>query len=413
MSKVCKKIGFTILLMIFIGGFEGSRVSIAQETYSLGVAMGLTGTGAPYSKEAVEGIELAVHEINAKGGLLGKYPIKLSIKDTQTKPHVAAIVAKELIDRDKVRCIIGTYSSATALIIKPMCRESGVLQIATVSNAEDITRVDFSPYTFSVVPNTYMEAKATVLGIAKLAKEKGWKTYVTIASDYAWGRSSQENQVELMKKIAPGIKLLGAYWPRLGQSRFNSFIVDITAKKPDFVLSTIAGEDNVFWMRDARDYGLLKDVEYPGGLVSVSELISQAKSIRRGIYGRCRAPFFAHMNIPMMTIFVENYRKKYNRYPTDWAVMSYDGVYALKQGVEAAKSIDTEKVKKAMTGLSIDTCRGKLSFRNIDNQLNCSAYFGRIADDPKYPFPIYHDLMEYKGPDIWRAEAEITKARAK
>jgi branched-chain amino acid transport system substrate-binding protein len=326
---------------------------------------------------------------------------------------VAAIVAKELIDRDKVRCIIGTYSSATALIIKPMCRESGVLQIATVSNAEDITRVDFSPYTFSVVPNTYMEAKATVLGIAKLAKEKGWKTYVTIASDYAWGRSSQENQVELMKKIAPGIKLLGAYWPRLGQSRFNSFIVDITAKKPDFVLSTIAGEDNVFWMRDARDYGLLKDVEYPGGLVSVSELISQAKSIRRGIYGRCRAPFFAHMNIPMMTNFVENYRKKYNRYPTDWAVMSYDGVYALKQGVEAAKSIDTEKVKKAMTGLSIDTCRGKLSFRNIDNQLNCSAYFGRIADDPKYPFPIYHDLMEYKGPDIWRAEAEITKARTK
>lgn len=145
----------------------------------------------------------------------------------------------------------------------------------------------------------------------------------------------------------------------------------------------------------------------------MTELISQAKSLRRGQYGRCRAPFFAHLHVPMMAKFVSAHRDKYGRYPSDWAVMAYDGVYALKQGIEKAGSIDTETVKDAMKGLAIDTTRGRLYFREIDNQLSCSAYFGRIADDPNYQFPIYHDLLELKAPDNWRPEEEIVAARAR
>ena len=112
-----------------------------------------------------------------------------------------------------------------------------------------------------------------------------------------------------------------------------------------------------------------------------------------------------------MTAFVKRFRARYERYPGDWAVMSYDGVHALRQGVEAANSVDTEAVKDALRGLAIDTTRGRLSFREIDNQLSASAYFGRIGDDPRYPFPIYTDLVELKGPDIWRPEGEIRAAR--
>lgn len=114
----------------------------------------------------------------------------------------------------------------------------------------------------------------------------------------------------------------------------------------------------------------------------------------------------------MMAAFVERYRARYDQYPTDWAVMSYDGVMALKQGVEAAGSLDPEFVKDAMRGLEIETTRGRLFFRPIDNQLSASAYFGRIADDPKYPFPVYADLVELKADAIWRPEAEIRAARA-
>jgi branched-chain amino acid transport system substrate-binding protein len=400
-------------LLTLLGGLAISQTTPAAEPYHLGVALGFSGTGAPYSKEALEGIQIAVDEINARGGFLGKYPIQLFTRDTQTKPDVAAAVVKDLIHKEHVQAVMGTYSSACALAIKPICRENRVLHIATVSNSENITRIDFSPYTYSVVPNTYMMAKGLAMGVAKLAREKGWKNYVTIASDYAWGRSSQENQVALLRQIAPDLRLVAAYWPRLGQTRFNSFIVAIMAQKPDFVLATIAGTDNALWMRDARDYRFFKKIANPGGLISVSELISQARSIRRGLYGRCRAPFFAHLGVPMMTDFVKSYKAKYEQYPSDWAVMSYDGVYALKQGIEKAGTIETDRVKEAMKGLPVDTTRGRLYFREIDNQLNCSAYFGRVADDPQYPFPIYHELLELYGSDIWRPESEILSARAK
>ncbi len=227
----------SILLLISVLFVTLATAANAQtgEPYHLGVALGLTGTGAPYSREAVQGIEIAVNEINAQGGYLGRHPIKLFIRDTQTRPEVA----------EKV----------------------------------------------------------------------------------------------------------------------------------------------------------------------VTELQTDAGSIRRGLYGRTRAPFFAHLDNPLMAALVKNHQAKFDNYPSDWAVMAYDGVYALKQGIEKAGSIATEAVKDALKGLEIDTTRGRLFFRKIDNQLSVSAYFGRVSDDPRFPFPIYTELNEFKGPDIWRPEQEITAAR--
>ncbi|MFH0786543.1 MAG: ABC transporter substrate-binding protein [Pseudomonadota bacterium] len=400
-----------ILSIVLLGGLAPAGKCLAAEPYNLGVALGLTGTGALYSKDGTDAIKLAVDEINAHGGFLGKHPIKLFIRDTQTKPDVGVRETKDLILRDKIRCVLGSYSSAVAVAIKPVCQEYKVLHIAAISNSENITQVNFSPYTFQVVPNSYMQAKAVVLGVALLAKKKGWKDYVTIASDYEWGRSTQESTVKLLKEAAPNLKLKKEFWPPLGETQFTSYITAIMAQKPDFVIGSVASKDNVAWMQQAKAYGFFDKIPYPGSLISVSELIIQAKTLTRGLVGLSRAPFFAHLDVPMMADFVKNFKAKYDRYPSDWAVMEYDAVYALKQGIEKAKTIDTEKVKDALKGATISTTRGKLHFRQIDNQLSCSSYMGVVADDPKYPFPIYHDLVEVKGPDSWRPEAEIIAAR--
>lgn len=400
-----------LLGLAFAGALVAASAVHAAEPYRLGVALGFSGTGKPYSDDGLKGIEIAVAEINAAGGLLGKHPIELMVGDTRTDPKVGVTVVEGLVKDKKVRAVIGTYSSAVAIAIKPVCRANRVLHVATISNSEDITKLDFSPYTFSVVPNTYMMAKATALATAKLAKEKGWKTYATIASDYAWGRSSQQLQVSLLKELVPELTLVAAYWPPLGHTAFNSFVVALMNKAPDFVLESIAGTDNDFWRRAAHDYRLSRKIETPGSLLSVVELSREKKWIRRGAYGRTRAPFFAHLDVPMMKRFVEAYRAKHGSYPSDWAVMSYDGVHAIRQGVEKAASLDSDRVKDALKGLTIETTRGRLFFREIDNQLSASAYFGRVADDSRYDFPIYADLVEFKGPEIWRPEAEILEAR--
>lgn len=409
-TKLFRSITISCLIITGILFYPLNK-SKADVPYNLGVTLGISGNGFLYSKDGVDAVKMAVDEINEQGGFLGKHQVKLFIKDTKTKPDIAALEAGNLIKNNNVRCILGTYSSACAVKVRDVCRQNKVLHIAGISNSENISKKDFSPYTFLVVPNSYMQAKAVVLGIAELAKQKGWKQYVTIASDYEWGRSTQKNIVEILKKEAPELTLKKEFWPPLGETRFNNYIMGIIAQKPDFIYGSLASKDNFAWMNQAKAAGVFKRIPYPGSLISVTELIVQAKTIERGMIGLCRAPFFAHSGIPAMKNFVKNYREKYNRYPSDWAVMEYDGVYALKQGIEKAGSIDPDKVKDALSGASIDTCRGKLFFRKIDNQLSCSSYIGIIADDPAYPFPIYKDLIEIKGPDSWRVQADITADR--
>ncbi len=413
MTRKCLWVLIVVLaLSLAVGMSLPQPVQAKKKYYNLGVALAITGTGALYCRDGVDAIKLAVEEINKKGGFLGRYPIKIFIQDTHTKPPMAVRAVRHLILRNKVQAVFGTYSSACAVAIKPVCQQYKVLHLPAISNSENITRIHFSPWTYQVVPNSYMQAKSVVLGVAALAKKKGWKKYITIASNYEWGKSTQANTVALLKKFAPKLKLIKAYWPRLGETEFGSFITAIMAQKPDFVIGCLASKDNAAWMKQAQAYGFFKKIPYPGSLISVSELIAQAKTIPRGIIGLCRAPFFAHMNNPRMRHFVAAFRKKYGRYPSDWGVMEYDAVYILKQGIDKARSINNEKVRRALKGAHVVTTRGRFYFRKIDNQLSCyGGYVGPVEDSPKYPFPIYVPVIKVPGPKSWRPAAEIIKAR--
>ena len=100
-----------VFSFILLGGLGIVDSVVAAEPYHLGADLAITGTGALYCKDGVDAIKLAVDEINAQGGFLGKHPIKLFIRDTHTKPDVAVRGAKDLILRDKVRCILGSMMS--------------------------------------------------------------------------------------------------------------------------------------------------------------------------------------------------------------------------------------------------------------------------------------------------------------
>ncbi len=244
-----------VITCLFFFGMTGA---MAAEPYNLGVALGLTGAGALYSADGVEGIKLAVEEINAKGGLLGQHKIELFIRDSQTKPDVGVREVKDLILRDKIRAVINDYSSAVAMAVKPIAQEYKVLHIASISNSENITMINPSPYTFQVVPNSYMQAKAAAVAIAKMAKQKGWKEFITIASDYEWGRSTQASAVKFLKETSPDLILKKEFWPRLGETQFTSYITGIMAMKPDFVLGSVASNDNVAWMEQAKTLRFLR-----------------------------------------------------------------------------------------------------------------------------------------------------------
>ncbi|HND97944.1 MAG TPA: ABC transporter substrate-binding protein [Plasticicumulans sp.] len=383
----------------------------AAEPYRLGAVQALTGTGSVSSKHSLNGIELAVEEINREGGFLARHPIQLFVRDDQTKPDIAAREAKDLILRDRVRSIIGSFSSHLTLAIEEVAYEYKVLHITASANSESLSVGNYSPYTFLVVPNSYMEPKAQAKVIAKMARDKGWKTFATFASDYEWGHSNTDAFISEVQKAYPEFKLVKQFWPKAGETEFSSYVTAIMSAKPDFVFASISGTDAYAWMRQARAYGFFEKIPYTA-LVALTEMMTLKDDLPRGIISVSRAPFYANMDVPMMAAMVKNYRAKFDGlYPTDFAVMHYDAVYALKQAIEKAASIDTEKVKAAMKGMTVETTRGKLRFRDIDNQMDAPSYVGIIADDPAYPFPITKDTVKFPGNETWRPESEIPALR--
>jgi len=387
-------------------------LAVAGEPYRLGIVESFTGTGSLYSRHGKNGVELAVEEINRGGGFLGQHPITIFTRDDQVKPDVGVRGATDLIIREKVNCIISAHSSAIALGVEEVTYQYKVLQITANSNSESMTCQNYSPYFFQVTPSTYMESNGRAIGLMKVAKEKRWKNYVVIAANYEWGHNDADNFIKQAGKLYPEFKLIDQYWPKFGETDYTSYITAIMGKKPDFVYGVLSSMDNFAFIRQAKSYGFFEKFPYTS-LLTVAELQELKNEIPRGLYAVCRAPFFANLNNPIMVEMVKNYRSKFNEYPSDYSCMHYDAVYALKAAIEKAGTIDNEKVKVAMKGMTFDTTRGRLSFRRIDNQLVCPSYLGQIADDRAYPFPILKDIVVIPGDQTIRPESEYPELREK
>jgi len=283
----------------------------AGKPYKIGVTLPTTGPGANYSVRPIKGLPLIAAEINKRGGLLGKHPIELYFRDTQTKPDVGAREARSLILNEKVQTIIGTWSSAVAMAIQEIIHEHKVLHLAATSNSSKIVNENYTPYSFQFGPNSRMQSGATVVAVLKMIKSKGWKTYVTLGLDYEWGRDAQRVFVDKLTKESPETKLTKVFWAKLGETDFTSYITAIMALKPDFMFGAIAGKDNETFLQQAKPAGLFKRVAYPGVFLPVTELMQQRKTLPRGIIGLNRCPFFAHMDNPIMQKYVKMYQAKF------------------------------------------------------------------------------------------------------
>jgi branched-chain amino acid transport system substrate-binding protein len=378
----------------------------AGKPYKVGLLLPVTGTGANYADGAIKAVMNAVADINSKGGFLGKHPIEVSYRDTHTKPDIAAREARDVVSREGVQTVIGTYSSACAMAIQEILHERKILHLAATSNSSKIVNENFTPYTYQFCPNSKMQSGSVVVAVAEMIKKNGWKSYVTIGQDYEWGRDTQKGFVNALARKSPATKMKKDLWFKLGETEFSSYITTIMASKPDFAYGAIAGKDNRTFIRQAQAMGLFKRVAYPGGLISVTEMQQQKKSLPRGMIGLARAPFFAHLDQPLMQKYIKMNRAKHGEdaYPTDWGVMHYDAVYGLEQGIKKAGTIDTEAVKAALKGATIDTARGRATFRDCNNQLNIPAgYVGAVWDSPDYPFPIYDPktMIIVKAEDVW------------
>ncbi len=384
----------TMLLALALAAPLGAE---AQKPIKVGFPMILSGPGALFGEPALKGAQMYVEEINAKGGVLGR-KIELLPRDTKGNADEAVRVSRELILKENVDFLVGTLTSAEGPAVSVVAKENKVVFIAPIPKTDQLTAADkLHPYVFRVAANTTMEGRSAAEIVAKWPVTK----IATISPDYAYGQDATRAFVEHIKKIKPSVQIVDQQWPKLGEADYTPFINAQLAKKPDAVFSSLWGGHFVTFAKQAKPLGYFDAIKYNfigvGEAASPESTKSMGKDYPVGIWGNSYDAFYwgetpAHRDY---TARLSKYLK--DEYPSSWAVQGYIGMQFLAEAIKKANSADSDKVSKALLGLTIDTPVGKQTIREKDHQANRGQLYGKTVMDPKYPFAIMKPI-EYVDP---------------
>jgi branched-chain amino acid transport system substrate-binding protein len=406
------KRGAVGVLMLLLGLVLIVSPAEAQKSIKVAMVNTTTGSFALYGLAGIEGAKIAVAELNASGGVLGR-KVELIVRDDSAKPDVGSREIRDVILREEVAAVFGPVSSGVLLAMSEVAKENKTILIAHTSNTERAVVERGHRYIFSVVTNTFIEGSAMGEYMAK----KPYKKYMIIGPDYEFGHIQSEAFERRLKENKKDVEIIGRVWPKGGETDYTSYITAIIAAKPDAVYSNLFGSDLIGFTKQAKGYDFFKKFPF-ASLYDVDTLQGLGKDVVEGVIGYERGPFHVIRKLaPGQRIedFIKKYRAATNKYPSCWAINAYDAVMAWAKAVKKANTVETEKVVDALEGLQLDSLRGPGRYiRKVDHQANVGSYIGVVAWDKSFPdFAIWKDATYIPGDKVWRSEAEVLEVRAK
>jgi branched-chain amino acid transport system substrate-binding protein len=323
----------------------------------------------PYKK----GWELALEQANAAGGVFGR-KIEVVSRDDNGNPADAVRVAEELVSRENVHFIMGTFASNVGLAVADFAKQRKVLFIAAEPLTDKIVWQNGNRYTFRLRPSTYMQTAMLVPDAAKL-KRKRW---AIVYPNYEYGQSATAAFKELLKKAQPDVEFVGEQASPLGKIDAGAVVQALADAKPDAIFSSLFGPDLARFVREGNLRGLFKDRAVFNLLAGEPEYLDPLKDETPEGWYVTGYPWYA-INTPEHKKFLEAYQKRFNDYPRLGSVVGYATMQTAVAAMKKAGGVDTEKLIAAMKGLEIETPIGKTVFRALDHQATMGAYVGRIG----------------------------------
>jgi len=392
-----------LLAMAWMASAVVPFAAFAQGPIEIGFPIPLSGPTAIYGQPILRGAQMAVAEINAAGGLLGR-KVEILPRDSKANPDEAVRVARELIVKDNVDFLVGTLTSAEAPAVSTIAKENHFVFIAPAAKLTDLTApANLHPYIFRVSSTTLAEGRTAA---AILAKWHGIKRVATIAPDYAYGRQAIADFVAYLNKLRPDIQIVDQQWPKLGEPNLTPFVTAQMSKHPDAVMCDEYGGDFVTLVKQATPLGYFKAIDnrlIDGGEVgSVDVTKALGDSYPYGIWANAYDPVVWNTGEPPEHKAFEQHLSAFmhSQYASGWAIQGYIAVQALAAGVRKAGSANDAKVAQALLGLTVETPIGTRTFSAVNHDFNTGEVWGVMAKDPKYPFaiisnPIYENPTQY------------------
>ncbi|HLX80179.1 MAG TPA: ABC transporter substrate-binding protein [Burkholderiales bacterium] len=323
----------------------------------------------PYKK----GMELAIEEINGSGGVLGR-KLELITRDDGGNPGDAVRVAEELISRDKVNVLMGTFASNVGLAVSNLAAQRKVLFIASEPLTDKIVWENGNRYTFRLRPSTYMQTAMLIPEAVKLKK----KRWAIVYPNYEYGQSATASFKKLLKAAQPDAEFVAEQAPPLGKIDGGAVVQALIDARPDAIFSSLFGADLQKFVREGNTRGLFRNTPVFNLIAGEPEYLDTLKDETPDGWWVTGYPWSA-ISTPEHRKFRDAYQKRWKDYPREGSVVGYVSVYTVANALRKAGSTDTEKLVEAMKGLEMGTPFGPIVWRPLDHQSTMGAYVGQLA----------------------------------
>ncbi len=363
----------TALVSACKGGGSSSSAP-AGDTIKVGILHSLSGTMAISEVTVKNATQLAIDEINASGGVLGK-KIDPVVEDGASDPAIFAQKASKLIENDGVQTVFGGWTSASRKAMLPVFEKDANLLWYPVQFEGN----ECSPN----IMYSGAQPNQQALPAYDWAKEKGYKKIFLVGSDYVYPRTAN---LVLKKHIAKdGLTLSGEEYQPLGGTDFSGVIGKIKGAKPDIIINTLNGDSNVAFFKQMSAAGMgPKVIPVMSFSIAEQEAMAMGPALVDGGYTAWN--YYQSLDNPANKKFIADYRAKFGKDAviTDPMIHGYIDVYVWKAAVEAAKTTDPVKVRAAAVALAaIPTPMGPVKFMD-NNSLIQTAYIGQSQPDGQF-----------------------------
>ncbi|MFZ1416136.1 MAG: ABC transporter substrate-binding protein [Defluviicoccus sp.] len=350
----------------------GPRWSAAAEPIRIGEINSYSGLPAftlPYRN----GWQLAVDEINAAGGVLGR-PLEVISRDDGGKPGDAVTAANELVAREKVALLVGTFFSHVGLAVADFANQKKILFVAAEPLSDALTWEKGNRYTFRLRPSVSMQAGMLAEEAAKL-KAKRW---ASIAPNYEYGQSAVAAFKRLMTARRPDIEWVAEQWPALGKLDPGPTAQALAEAKPEAIFNVTFAADLTKFVREGQTRGLFKDREVVSILTGEPEYLDPLGAEAPIGWIVTGYPWY-EIDTPRHRAFLAAYQARFNDYPRLGSVVGYAAMKSVAAIITRAGKVDTELMVEAAKGVEVETPFDEIIFRGIDHQSTLGAYVGRTA----------------------------------
>ena len=395
-----------LLLSLITAGLALSfPVLAAAQPIKIGEINSYSGIGAPFTGPYKAGVEMAVEEINAKGGILGR-KLEVLFRDDKGQPAEAVKHAQELVESEKVALIAGTFLSNVGLAVADWAKQNKVMFVAAEPLTEALTWSKGHDYAVRLRPNTYEQGRM----LAEKAGKMKYVKWATIGPNYEYGKRAWETFRDRLKEMKPEVQIVGEHWPTLGKIEPGPLVTAIMSQNPDALYVSLFGSDWLAFVREAQKRGLFQKTFVVGILLGEPEYIDPLKLEAPEGMLVTGYPWYdiksqAHQD------WVARYTKRDDKHPMLGSLIGYVTYQSIAEAIKKAGSTDTAKLVAVFKGLKVETPIGPITFRAVDGQSTMGAWVGTTKIDPARGVGIMVNYEYIPGEKVLPSDDEVKKLR--